>query len=96
MNRDPKFHFRLYVAGDTHNSTQARANLAAFCRNYLPDRYEIEVFDVLREPKRALADGVFLTPALVRLKPLPVRKIIGNLRHTEVLLHALGLEKMLA
>jgi circadian clock protein KaiB len=49
------FRFRLYVAEDTQNSVQAVANLTAICRASLPDRYEIEVVNVLKEPKRALA-----------------------------------------
>jgi circadian clock protein KaiB len=69
MNRSPLFRFRLYVAGDTQNSAQAVANLVALCQAHLPDRHEIEVVDVFREPKRALADGIFMTPTLVKLGP---------------------------
>lgn len=51
------FRFDLYVAGEAPNSTQAVANLAAFCRAHLADRHEIEIIDVFREPKRALAES---------------------------------------
>jgi circadian clock protein KaiB len=47
--------------------------------------------DFLREPQRALADGVIVTPTLVRLAPLPMRKVIGTLRDTLTVLAALGL-----
>jgi circadian clock protein KaiB len=86
------FKFRLYVAGDALNSAQALANLGAICRAYLPDRHEIEVVDVFREPKRALADGILMTPTLVKLAPLPVRRIVGTLGQTETVVEALGLE----
>ena len=86
------FKFRLYTAGDTQNSLQAIANLGALCRAHLPDRHEIEVVNVLREPKRALADGVFMTPTLVKLAPLPIRKIIGTLSDAQTVLQALRLE----
>ena len=92
MNPRSSFKFRLYVAGDTPNSTQARANLGALCRENLPDRHDIEIVDVFREPKRALADGIFMTPTLVKLLPSPVRKIIGTLSQTQSVLQALGLE----
>ncbi len=91
MSRRAKFKFRLYVAGDAPNSAQAIANLAAFCRAHLLDRYEIEVVDVFREPKRALAEGIFMTPTLVVLTPPPVRRIVGTLSHTQTVLLALGL-----
>lgn len=91
-SRGVRFKFRLYVAGDTQNSAQASANLTALCRTHLPDRHDIEVVDVFREPKRALADSIFMTPTLVKLAPPPVRSIVGTLRHTELVLQALGLE----
>jgi circadian clock protein KaiB len=86
------FRFRLYVAGDAQNSVDAIANLTAICRKYLPDRYDIEIMDVFLVPARALADGIFLTPTLVKLAPAPIRRIIGSLSHTGLVLQALGLE----
>jgi circadian clock protein KaiB len=91
MNRRSHFKFRLYVAGDTQNSAQATANLTAICQAHLLGHYEIEIVDVFREPKRALADGIFLTPTLVKLAPSPVRKIVGTLSQTQTVLEALEL-----
>ena len=91
MNRHLKFKFRLYVAGHTQNSAQARANLAAICRDHLP-KHEIEIVDVFKEPARALADGIFMTPTLVKLTPSPAQKIVGTLSQTETVLQALGVE----
>ena len=91
MTTPTQFKFRLYVAGDAPHSTQAIANLRALCRELLPERYEIEVVDVLREQQRALADGVLLTPMLVKLSPAPIRKIVGSLSQREPVLQALGL-----
>jgi circadian clock protein KaiB len=85
------FKFRLYIAGDAPNSVQAVANLNALCRKHLPERHIIEIVDVILEPKRALADGILLTPTLVKFLPLPVRKIVGNLGQTQTVLDALGL-----
>ena len=91
MKTPALFKFRLYVAGDGPNSAQAVANLNAICLEHLPERHEIEVIDVLREQKRALADGVLLTPLLIKLSPAPVQKITGTLNWREPLLQALGL-----
>ncbi len=91
MSAQIRFKFRLYVAGGGPNSTQAVANLRALCREHLPERHEIEIVDVLREQKRALADGVMLTPLLVKLSPGPVLKILGTLSKRELVLQALGL-----
>ena len=53
---------------------------------------EIEVVDVFKYPERALVDGVFMTPTLVRLLPLPVKRVVGTLSQTQTVLQALGLE----
>jgi len=94
MSRCALFKFRLYVAGDAQNSARALANLTALCRTHLPDRHEIEVVDVLREPKRALADDILMTPTLIKLEPPPVRRIVGTLSQTQTVLQALGLDKL--
>jgi circadian clock protein KaiB len=93
MSVDPgaAFRFRLYVAGEAVNSAAAQSNLQALCRTHLDGRHSIEVVDVFSEPGRAAADGIFMTPTLVRLHPLPVRKVVGTLSDTQTLLQALNL-----
>ena len=85
------FHFRLYIAGDAPNSLQAMANLAQICQTHLPDRYEIEIVDVLADPKRALSEAIYLTPTLVTDQPFPGHRIVGTLSNTEPILQILGL-----
>lgn len=91
MKKSPQFSFILFVAGDAPNSVRAIANLGAFCREYLAGRYSIEIVDVFLEPKRALAEHVFLTPTLVALTPLPSRRIVGTLSQVQPLLQTFGL-----
>ena len=96
MSARAQFRFRLYVAGEAQNSAQAVANLTALCRKYLPGRHHIEIVDVFREPKRALAEGILMTPTLVKLAPSPGRRIVGTLSQTQPVLQALGLEPLAA
>lgn len=83
---------RLYVAGDSPNSIEARANLTALLEGRPPELYDLEVVDFMREPQRALRDGVIVTPTLVKLAPLPLQRIIGTLRERLKVLAVLGLE----
>lgn len=83
--------FRLFVAGDTSNSLQAIANLQALCKACLPDRHSVEIVDVFLAPARALKDEVFMTPTLIKLGPLPIRRIVGTLSQLDVVLQALDL-----
>jgi circadian clock protein KaiB len=85
------FTFQLYVAGDAPNSLQAIANLTELCETHLPDRHQIEIVDVLRDPKRALTESIFMTPTLVTDSPYPGHRIVGTLSHTEPILQILGL-----
>jgi circadian clock protein KaiB len=90
------YRFRLYVAGVTPNSTQARVNLGALCRKHLAGQYKIEIVDVHRNPARALLDGIYMTPALLKLSPSPVCMIVGTLNDTQAVLNALGLSRPVA
>jgi len=91
MSQSVVFKFRLYTAANTHNSAQALANLTALCQFHLLNRHEIEVVDVFREPQRALADGVRMTPTLLKLAPFPAQKIVGTLNETARIVQILGL-----
>jgi circadian clock protein KaiB len=85
------FMFRLYISGDAPNSLQAIANLTQICETHLPDQYEIEIVDVLLDPKRALTEAIYMTPTLVTDSPYPGHRIVGTLSHTEPILQILGL-----
>ena len=82
---------RLYVAGDGPNSCEARANLAAILAGHAADQYELEEIDFLREPLRAMDDGVIVTPTLVKVSPPPVQKVIGTLGERTRVMAVLGL-----
>jgi len=92
MSQRQQFKFRLYVSGDAPNSVLATENLDALCRMYLPGRHHIEVVDVFRHPERALADGIFMTPMLLKLTPNPTRRIVGTLSDRQAVLLAFGLD----
>ena len=85
------FLLRLYVAGQTPNSMAAFANLKKICEEHLRGRYQIEVIDLLENPRLSRGDQILAIPTLVRKLPEPVRKIIGDLSNTERVLIGLDL-----
>lgn len=89
------FSFRLYVAGESHNSMRAIANLTALCDERLKGRHRIEILDVFGEPGRALADRIVMTPTLIVVEPSPIRRIIGTLENADSVAVALGFERSL-
>ena len=80
---------RLYVAGESPSSRRAIANLEAICSHEFDNQCEVEVLDVLENAERALADGVLVTPTLIRITP-PRRTIVGDLSQRAKVLDALG------
>jgi circadian clock protein KaiB len=96
MKRRMMYRFRLFIAGDAPNSVQALANLNAICKANLSDQYDIEVVDVFKEPERAMAEGIFMTPTLIKILPGPVQRIVGTLSRTSAVMQSLGLEILAA
>jgi circadian clock protein KaiB len=84
--------FKLYIANGTPNSILALHNLKDFVVQYLDGHHSLVVIDVLKEPSKALDDGVLVTPTLIKLSPPPKVSIIGNLSDKEKVLQALDLE----
>jgi circadian clock protein KaiB len=80
---EQQWELRLYTAGQTPKSVLAFNNLKRICEEYMPGRYEIEVIDLLRNPRLAKEDQIVAIPTLVRKLPQPLRKIIGDLSDTE-------------
>ncbi|MDQ6640139.1 MAG: circadian clock KaiB family protein [Pseudomonadota bacterium] len=79
----PEWQLRLYVAGQTAKSAAALANLKRICETHLAGRYEIELIDLLVNPKLAAGDQILAVPTLVRKFPEPIRKIIGDLSNED-------------
>jgi circadian clock protein KaiB len=86
-----RWQLRLYVAGQTANCLKAFANLKRICEENLAGRYQIEVVDLLQNPRLAAGDEIIAIPTLVRKLPSPVRRILGDLSNTERVLVGLQL-----
>ena len=86
---------RLYVAGQTPNSTRAFANLKKICEEHLKGKYTLEVIDLCKNPQLAAGDQILAIPTLVRKLPEPIKKIIGDLSNTERVLVGLDIRSKL-
>jgi circadian clock protein KaiB len=86
----PGLRLRLYVAGGAPNSVRAIANARAIGEEYFAASHELEIVDLLEHPNRAQADGIVVTPTLLKLSPLPVQRVVGSLSDTTQVLLALS------
>jgi circadian clock protein KaiB len=89
-----KWELRLYTAGQTPKSLAAIKNLKRVCEEHLPGRYDIEIVDLLKNPRLAKDDQIVAIPTLVRKLPVPLRRIIGDLSDTERTLVGLQLRQV--
>ena len=90
----PEWQLKLYVAGQTPRSMAALANLKRVCETHLAGRYQIEVVDLLVNPRLAAGDQILAVPTLVRKVPEPIRKIIGDLSNEERVLVGLDVRPL--
>jgi circadian clock protein KaiB len=86
------FELELYVVGQSARSLAAIANLEKICRSHLEGNYQLRIVDVLENPEAAEAANVLATPTLIRRAPRPVRRLIGDLSPTDIVLRGLGIE----
>ena len=81
---------RLYVSGSTLKSARAVENIKRICEEHLKNRYHLEVIDIYQQTDLARGDQIVAVPTLIRRRPLPMRRLIGDLSNTENVLLGLG------
>jgi circadian clock protein KaiB len=77
----------------TSRSTQAVANLKAICERYLAGRYDLEVIDLYQNPALARGEQIVAAPTLLKKRPLPPRRLVGNLSRTDRVLAGLDIRR---
>ena len=81
----------LFVSGASEISALAIGNAWSLCENYLAGRYRLQVVDVHRDPAKMLRHNVLAAPTLLRERPLPIRRLVGDLSDTGKVLAALDI-----
>jgi circadian clock protein KaiB len=78
---DERRELTLFVSGASDLSARAIADARALCDHDLGGRYQLSIVDVHADPAAVLSHGVLAAPTLVRSRPLPLRRFIGDLSH---------------
>ena len=87
-----EFVLRLFITGASPNSVKAIENTKHICEEHLKGRYSLEIIDVYQQAELAAKEHIIALPLLVRKKPSPERKMIGDMSHTEKVMRGLGLQ----
>ena len=80
---------RLYVTDATPKSARAVVNARRLLEEHLHDRYSLEIVDIAEHVAQATADQIVCAPTLLRLAPLPARRIIGDMSDAQRVLKGL-------
>ena len=91
MQATDQVRLTLYVTDHTLRSRQALAQLRRLCEDEFPERYVLDVVDVLTHPDEAREKHILATPTVIRELPHPVRRIIGDLADVDKVLAGLAL-----
>ncbi len=76
----PGVRLRLYVAGSAPTSVRAQQNLStAIDELGGSERFDLEVLNVFAHPRRAIVDGVIVTPTLIGSGPTGKVLMLGDL-----------------
>jgi circadian clock protein KaiB len=85
------YSLRLFITGTTPSSTRAIVNVRRICEEHLKGRYELEVVDILKNPARAKENQIIAAPTLVKERPLPLRRFIGDMSESKRLVDGLDI-----
>ncbi len=58
-------------------------NVRRFCEENLPDRFKLEITDLVADPTLARKEQIVVTPTLIRDFPLPQRRFVGTMAEME-------------
>lgn len=88
-----RYSLRLFVTGTTPRCVRAIRNIRAICELNLPGQYDLEVIDIYQNPEQAEGQQIVVTPTLIKQRPFPSRKLIGDLSDEERVLSGLGVPR---
>ena len=86
-----KYELQLYISGATERSSTALANVKAIAEKRLHGRYRLSVVDLYQQPEKAREREVTAVPMLVKMLPLPLRRVVGDLSNEDRVLIGLDL-----
>ena len=85
------FVLRLFVTGHTEKSVRAVRNVTRLCERHLRGHYDLEVVDLYQQPELAAEHQLVAAPTLIKVLPLPPRRMIGDMSDSARVLAGLGI-----
>ncbi|MGH7886201.1 MAG: circadian clock KaiB family protein, partial [Thermodesulfobacteriota bacterium] len=79
-----KYKFRIYISMLNDETLTNIDMLKISLDSRFEENYELEIIDVLNSPNLIKTeDSIFATPTIIRVSPLPVKKVVGDISRKE-------------
>jgi circadian clock protein KaiB len=89
--RPGEYVLRLYVSRSAVKSTAAVTNITRVCEEHLKGRYDLEVIDIAQRAALAREEQIVAVPTLIKRKPAPLQRLVGDMSNLASVLFGLGL-----
>ncbi len=87
--RQSRYALRLYVTGVTQLSRRALANIKEICEKNFRNNYSLEIIDLYQQPELTQKQQIVASPTLVKSRPLPLCRFVGDLSDSSKVLSKL-------
>jgi circadian clock protein KaiB len=74
-----EFLFELYIVEEESRHQETRDRLKLLFDEHLPGQYLMRIINVTHEPEKAAEADVLATPTLIKLRPKPAQRVVGDL-----------------
>ena len=81
----------LYVVAESPLAESAERNLRRICAERLGTAFDISIIDIRKDPETAEREDILAVPLVMRKKPLPEQKVVGDLSDEEMVARSLNL-----
>lgn len=86
-----QFELTLFITGNTPRSGRAIANIRSICESHLPDQYLLRIIDIYQQPSQAVTQQIVAAPTLVKYRPEPMKRLIGDMADSHRVLSTLDI-----
>jgi circadian clock protein KaiB len=88
---EEKYTLKLFVIGMSLGSIRAIENIKEICEEFLKGRYDLEIIDIHLNPNSMFENDIIASPTLIKSKPAPRKKLIGDLSNRKKVLTLLSI-----
>jgi len=88
-----EYELKLFVSGASPNSVKAINNIQRIMELHASGNYNLQIIDVYQEKAVAQTEQIVALPMLIKKRPLPEQRLIGDMSNELKVVRGLGLKQ---